>query len=98
MKKLPEIYKNEITKKINNNKEYCYLKNETLKDKELNITEKLNSIFHGIGYPYNKTVEITTKDKTYQTSLLTRTKSSVITISDETIPIKDIINLRIIQK
>lgn len=95
MKKLPQIYKNKINKKINNNKEYCYLKNNTSEDIEYIITEKLNSIFHGVGYPYNKTVEIITKDKTYQTSLLTRTKNSVITINDETIPIKDIITLNL---
>ena len=27
MKKLPEIYKNNINKKISNNKKVCYLKN-----------------------------------------------------------------------
>ena len=93
MKKLPTIYKNEITRNISNNKEYCYLKNESSKEKDPEIEEKLNNIFHGIGYPYNKIVEIITKDKIYQTSLLTRTKSSVITINDENIPIKDIIKL-----
>ena len=95
MKKLPTIYKNEITRNISNNKEYCYLKNETFKEKDPEIEEKLNSIFHGVGYPYNKIVEIITKDKIYQTSLLTRTKNSIITINDETIPIREIIKLRI---
>lgn len=95
MKKLPEIYKNMINKNIRNNKEYCYLENESFEENELNIEEKLNSIFHGVGYPSNKSVEIVTKEKTYQTSLITRTKNSVITINDETIPLKEIIKFNI---
>jgi len=95
MKKLPKIYKNEINKIINNNKEYCYLKNESNSDNTISIEEKLDMIFHGMGYPYNKKVEIITKDRNYQTSLITRTRNNIITLDNKTIPIKDIISLDI---
>ena len=51
MKKLPEIYKNNINKKINNNKKMCILKNgnEEIKEKTVNIEEILSKIFNGRG-------------------------------------------------
>lgn len=91
MKKLPKIYKNEITKNINNNKEYCYL--ESIEEKKENIEEKIASIFNGIGYSYNIPVTIRTKDKEYKTSLIAKTKTSLITLDNDTIKISDIISL-----
>lgn len=91
MKKLPKIYKNEITKNINNNKEYCYLKDEDVKNE--NIEDKIASIFNGMGYSYNIPVTIRTKDKEYNTSLVAKTKTSLITLDNDTIKISDIISL-----
>lgn len=102
MKKLPKIYKNEITKKINNNKEVCYLKNEQVSDmthnskKDIELT--LDEIFSGIGYSYNIPVTIKTSTKTYETSLITKTKNNVITLDNDIISIEDIICLEINSK
>lgn len=99
MKKLPKIYKNEITKKINNNKEVCYLKNEQVSDmthnskKDIELT--LDEIFNGIGYSYNIPVTIKTSTKTYETSLITKTKNNVVTLDNDIISIEDIISLEI---
>lgn len=91
MKKLPKIYKSEITKNINNNKEYCYL--ESVEETNENIEDKIASIFNGMGYSYNIPVTIRTKDKEYKTSLIAKTKTSLITLDNDTIKISDIISL-----
>lgn len=100
MKKLPELYKNNINKKINNNKKICYLnkKTEEIKDTtdNKNISETLDEIFNGIGYSYNIQVIIETNDSKYETSLIARTKNNIITIDNEVIPINKINNLKII--
>lgn len=102
MKKLPEIYKNNINKKINNNKKICYLKNinnqvEEIKENN-NIEEILEEIFNGLGYSYNIPVLIETKNNKYETSLITKTKNNIVTIDNDIIPIKEIINIKILKK
>jgi len=90
MKKLPKIYQNKIEKTIKNNKEYCYL----VKEEECNIEEELTSIFSGIGHSYNIPILLKTKEKVYETSLVSRTKNNVITLENDIIPISDIIYLK----
>ncbi len=94
MKKLPKLYKNEITKNISNNKKYCYLQNENVKE-DKTITEKIENIFNGIGYSYNIPVTIKTKDKEYNTSLVSKTKNNLVTLDNEIIKIEDILSLEI---
>ena len=99
MKKLPKIYQNEINKNIKNNKTIYRFKNEDLtyqKTQETSndtITETLAEIFNGIGYSYNIPVTIRTKEKTYKTTLVSKTKNNIVTIDNEVIPIKEIITL-----
>ena len=88
MKKLPSIYKNEINKKIKNNREVTYIK----EDKQ-NINEIIDSIFNGIGYSYNIPLIITTKDKIYETSLISRNKQNINTLDNHSIPISEIITI-----
>lgn len=94
MKKLPEIYKNQNTKLIDNNKKVYYMKKEENRSMIKNtIEEQLDNIFHGLGYSYNIPVEIITKNETYHTSLVTKTKENVVTIDNQVIPISDIISI-----
>ena len=88
MKKLPSIYKNEINKKIKNNREVTYIKEE-----KQNINEIIDSIFNGIGYSYNIPLIITTKDKIYETSLISRNKKNINTLDNQSIPISEIIKI-----
>lgn len=88
MKKLPSIYKNEINKKIKNNREVTYIKEE-----KQNINEIIDSIFNGIGYSYNIPLIITTKDKIYETSLISRNKKNINTLDNQSIPISEIITI-----
>lgn len=88
MKKLPSIYKNEINKKIKNNREVTYIKEE-----QQNINEIIDSIFNGLGYSYNIPLIITTKNKVYETSLISRSKTNINTLDNDSIPINEIISI-----
>lgn len=98
MKKLPKIYQTEINKKINNNKESCYVQKQdaNIKEKpsEQNIQNLLDEIFSGMGYSYNIPVVIKTKYKIYETSLIAKTKNNIITLENEVIPISEIISIQ----
>lgn len=103
MKKLPKIYQNEITKKIRNNKEICYLKDsETIKTHQqsetIDISKTLNTIFNSLGQSYNIPVVITTKDKEYVTGIVAKTKDNIITLDNDLIPLEEIINIEIKKK
>lgn len=88
MKKLPSIYKNEINKKIKNNREVTYIKEE-----QQNINEIIDSIFNGLGYSYNIPLIITTKNKVYETSLISKSKTNINTLDNDSIPINEIISI-----
>lgn len=96
MKKLPEIYKNNFTKKIKNNREVCYLRNEDVISNLSNISieKEINNIFSGIGYSYNIPVEIVTNKKVYNTSLVAKTRENVVTLDNEIIAIGDIKSIK----
>lgn len=99
MKKLPKLYRNNISKPIKNNKEVCYLNKEEVRQIPIqSIEETISEIFNGIGYSYNIPVIITTKDKTYHTSIVTKTKQAILTLENEIIPRKDIIEIKIQKK
>ena len=94
MKKLPELYKNNNIKPIDNNKKVYYMKNEHMrKIGDTSVEEELDNIFHGLGYSYNIPVELVTTKKTYHTSLVTKTKENVVTIDNIIIPISEIISI-----
>ena len=94
MKKLPELYKNNNIKPIDNNKKVYYMKNEDMrKASNTSVEEELDNIFHGLGYSYNIPVELVTTKKIYHTSLVTKTKENVITIDNIIIPISEIISI-----
>lgn len=95
MKKLPKVYQNEITKKINNNKTVCYLKEEKNlfeEHKIPTIMEKIEKVFSTYGYSFNIPVTIKTHNKIYETSLIAKTSNNIITLDNDIIPISDIID------
>lgn len=97
MKKLPKLYRNNISKPIKNNKEICYLNREVKEEKRTveTVEEVLSKVFNGMGYSYNIPVIITTKNKTYYTSIVTKTKQAILTLENEIIPLKDITEIKI---
>ena len=83
-------------KKIKNNREVCYLRNEDVISTASNISieEEINNIFSGIGYSYNIPVEIVTNKKVYNTSLVAKTRENVVTLDNEIIAIGDIKSIK----
>lgn len=103
-KNLPPIFKVENSTKKKTNKEYFYSKEEKKAAVESiplssvvegSIEEKLNAIFTTRGYSFNIPVSITFGGKTIDTFLATRTKNTIITLDNESIPISLITSLDI---
>lgn len=95
MKRLPKIYQNSIDKKIRNNKVVTYVDNSFRgMSRENNVEMSLDEIFSGFGYSYNIPVIIETTNKTYDTSLVTRTEYNVVTLDNDLIPISQIISIK----
>ena len=93
MKDLPKLYKNENSIITDNNKKVCYLE----KKKKKLVMEELNSIFNDLNTQNinnNIKVFIKTKKKSYETSIIIKTKKDIITIDDERIPIEDIVYIK----
>ncbi len=101
-KNLPPIFKvsnDKIPK--DTNKKYTYaarkeqeLEQETIID-DASIEEKLDKIFHTKGYSFNIPVEITFAGKQIETFIALRTKDTIITLDNETIPISTITSIQI---
>ena len=95
MKKLPKLYKNETHHFINHNCKTYHIKEEqTEEENTLSYQEILDQIFNGLGHPYNQKVFIKTKDKTYETYLVSKTKQNLLTLDNEVIPIEDILYIQ----
>ena len=94
IKKLPKIYQNNIDKKINNNKEIYYSKYSNKEERTSDIGLLLDGIFNSDKSVYNIPVIINTSNKSYDTYLVARTNSYILTIDQEKIYIKDIISIK----
>ena len=106
-KKLPKVFQNKIDKDISNNNKFYYSANndennnqtkEETKSKIIkpnNINKKINEIFSSPSYVYKANVEVTTKDSTITTKIIGRNKSYLITMDNKTIPINDIVDIKI---
>lgn len=97
MNKLPNMFKNNITKKIDNNEEIYYsynnLERNVLKKGE-NVLQKINTIFSSNNYIYKADVEIVLKDKTINKRIIGRNKTHLITVDNDLIPISDILDIK----
>ena len=106
-KKIPKVFQNKIDKDISNNDKFYYSANkdqrinETKEDnkskiiKPNNINKKINEIFSSPSYVYKANVEVTTKDSTITTKIIGRNKSYLITMDNKTIPINDIVDIKL---
>ena len=105
MKDLPKVFRNNINKKFNNNKNVYYSSDdnrssnitEELKDGR-SILQKINEIFSSPNYVYKANVEITLKDKKITKRIIGRNKDFIITMDNTLIPISDIIDIKSIKK
>ena len=91
MKKINELYKTN-KKFFHNNKKSCKLENVEEIDVS-NVSKIIDEIFNDSGYSYDKKVIIKTKEKIYQTCIITRRGNYIYTLEDDKIHIKDIISI-----
>lgn len=83
------IYKNENVR--GNNKSYCYGNEEVTRNIPIDI--KLNEIFKKTKYTYKINTKITLKDKVINEKIIAKTKEYLLTIKNEKIYIKDILDI-----
>lgn len=83
------IFKNENVR--SNNKSFCYGKDEPKKN--IPIEVKLNEIFKKTKYTYKINTKITLKDKIINEKIIAKTKEYLLTIKNEKIYIKDILDI-----
>ena len=97
MKELPKIYHENNSKEFNNNNKFFYSNNSTPEEKKEDnrtVAQKINEIFSSPNYIYKASVEIELKDKTVKKRIIGRNKDYIITMDNNLIPIKDIINIK----
>lgn len=91
-KELPKVFKNNITKTINNNETVFYGNNDR---SSTNQKENIDKLFKQ-NQIYRTKVKIKTSDKTIESKIIGRTSKHLITIDNELIPIDNINSLEII--
>ncbi len=103
-KKLPEVFHNNIDKKLYNNEDVFYsVKDNKIIDKKENqkndttikksIKQKINEIFASSSYVYKANVVIKTNDGTIRKRIIGRNSKYLITMDNEKILINDIIDI-----
>jgi len=101
-KELPGLFANKINKPLNNNEKVAVTKNEEREvveerkpiSSEKNVLEKIKEIFDYPRYVYKADVKITLKDKTITKKIVGKTQTHLLTLENELIPIKDIVDIQ----
>ena len=91
-KKIPNIFKKDVTKDHINNKTVSSVRKgiDNKKTDNISVSEKLNKLFKSNRYVFNIGVIIKTKKKDYDTKIIGKIKNSIITMEDDVIPIIEI--------
>lgn len=105
-KKLPKVYVNKQEKKIENNKETFYSKNEEMNlntldssselASELIIKKKISDIFSSPKFIYKTKVLIKTLEEEKEETIIAKTNNSLLTIENKIIPICIIKDIKIV--
>lgn len=93
----PKVFVNYINKNIKNNKDVYYYKKEDIDiiDDSVDVRSKIKDIFDSTSFVYKCRVDITLKDKTHITEDVIAIKDdNLITLSDNKIPISNILNIK----
>ncbi|MFA5602836.1 MAG: CotO family spore coat protein [Bacilli bacterium] len=108
-KKIPNLYKGIVNKKLDNLQTIYYSKNNIVKEEkptknnkyktddyeQMTVKEKINYLLNLPKYLPDFIVEIHTTDQIIYTEIEKQTKDKLITKSDTEIPIKDILDIKI---
>lgn len=95
-KELPKVFRNNFNKTFNNNDKFFYGKYESREEQKDNRTvmQKINEVFSAPNYVYKANVKIVLKDKTIEKKIIGRNKDYIITMDNDLILIKDIIDIK----
>lgn len=93
---LPRVYQNRNIGSINNDQEYFYsaLNNKNnIEIKKVDVDKKINNLFKSNKYIYKINVHIITNKKEMDTTIIGKINNNLITIENNLIPIKDIVDI-----
>ncbi len=93
MNKLPNVFANPITKKINNFQASYRSSNTEIKYNPKEINKKINEIFSSNDHVYKSKVKITLESGTIETELVGKTNVHLLTLDGKLIKITDILNI-----
>lgn len=110
-KKIPKVFANAIKKPLKNNADVYYssreekvkINNKINKSKKIadksaiSITKKIANIFASPNYVYKADVKITLASGVLTKRIVGRTSNDLITIENDLIPIKDIIDIEFVE-
>lgn len=92
-KDLPRVFVNPINKEINNNLDIYYKGRIKEVPKNIDITKKINQIFASTSHVYKSKVRITTENDTFETTIVGKTGSDLLSLNGERIHINNIQNI-----
>ncbi|MCX4249605.1 MAG: hypothetical protein OSJ65_07605 [Bacilli bacterium] len=93
---LPKVYQNRNVGNVNNDQEFFYSANPSkakLNVKNTNLDSKINNLFKSNKYIYKINVNIKTSTRDFDTVVIGKTNNNLITLDNDLIPIKDIIDI-----
>lgn len=93
---LPKVYQNRNIGNINNDQELFYSAKDEKKynhKNKIDIAEKINNLFKSNKFIYKINVHIITNTQEMDTTIIGKVNNSLITIDNNLIPIKDIIDI-----
>lgn len=93
---LPNVFQNRNIGNINNDQEIFYGNKETIPTKpikKIDINQKIKQLFQSKNYVYKLNVSITTDTNTFDSVIIGKSNNNLITIDNELIPIKNIIDI-----
>lgn len=104
-KELPKVFANKIDKVLTNNEtvSYSFRKKDDhqgskiikpiIEKKNMDVTQKIDAIFNSPGYVYKANVIVKLNSGTVNKQIIGKNNTHIITIDNELIPIKDILDI-----
>lgn len=94
-KKLPNVYANPIKTKISNVQEMYYGSLKDTAEREIvDVDKVIDSIFSSRNFVYKSEVEIETKEGVFLTTIVGKTRNSLLTMDGKIIPIPSILRIK----
>ncbi len=93
MNKLPNVFANPITKKLNNYQDLYRSDRDIKTYNPKDINKKINEIFGSLNHVYKSRVRITMNDGIHEEEIVGKTNINLLTIDNKLIKITDILNI-----